>query len=324
MDKFAKEYRLRPILLIAFLLLFNVGISISLAQAKPACGLVPRLTVGEWARVASGSANNLRDQPTTSGAVVGRIPPGDIMQVVDGPRCADGYAWWQVRYGMQTGWTAEGNPTRGVYWLEPLAEPPPSETGEFLHTGGLLLNPDGCQAPPDDYTRLTVNGATLNTRTLAMLDHAQALYAGYGGVTVNFRRAIMQGSYNPGGVQASFGTHDGGGAVDLSVRSLEKDRHVLADDIPLMLRALRVAGFAAWLRDTNELYKGSPIHIHAIAIGDKELSEAARGQLDGPFGYLRGYNGLPQDSGVPLPDTSGDLVLCQWMLDLGFSDMRGK
>jgi hypothetical protein len=297
----------------------------STALAQPTtCGLAPRLIIGAWARAASGSANNLRDQPTTKGAVVGRIPPGDIMQVVDGPRCADGYRWWEVRYGMQTGWTAEGNPKTGAYWLEPLAAPPTSTGGEFLHTGGLLLNPDGCQAPPDDYTRLTVNSATLNTRTLAMLDHAQELYAGYGGVIVNFRRAIMQGSYNPGGVQASFGTHDGGGALDISVRSFEKDRRVLTDDIPLMLRALRVAGFAAWLRSANELYKGSPIHIHAIAIGDKELSEAARGQIDGPFGYLRGYNGLPQDSGTPLPDTSGDLVLCQWMLDLGYGDLRGE
>ena len=29
----------------------------------------------------------------------------------------------------------------------------------------------------------------------------------------------------------------------------------------------RVAGFAAWLRHEDELYDGSVIHIHAIAIG---------------------------------------------------------
>jgi hypothetical protein len=85
---------------------------------------------------------------------------------------------------------------------------------------------------------------------------------------------------------------------------------------------MRIAGFAAWLRDFDELYPGSPIHIHAIAIGDAELSEAASEQIDGPFGYLRGYNGLPQDSGVPLPDTSGDLVVCPWMTVLGYDDMR--
>jgi hypothetical protein len=105
------------------------------------------------------------------------------------------------------------------------------------------------------------------------------------------------------------------------VRSRENWR-VLADEIWPLVRALRVAGFAAWLRDTDELYPGSPIHIHAIAIGDAELSPAARGQIDGPFGYLRGYNGLPQDSGIPLPDTSGALVICPWMVELGFKDLR--
>lgn len=36
-----------------------------------------------------------------------------------GPECSGGFAWWQVRYGGQIGWTAEGGD--GVYWLEPVA-----------------------------------------------------------------------------------------------------------------------------------------------------------------------------------------------------------
>src|SRR5258706_15354153 len=76
--------------------------------------------------------------------------------------------------------------------------------------------------------------------------------------------AITQGSYHDNGA-ASFGTHLGGGAVDLSVL-----RHstytVLWNDIEPLLHALRVAGFAAWLREYGELYSNSPIHIHAIAI----------------------------------------------------------
>jgi hypothetical protein len=184
-----------------------------------------------------------------------------------------------------------------------------------------VVEPDGCATPPDDYTRVWINGVQLNARTLAMLDHAHALYAAQGGV-LDFRTGLTQGSYNAGGVAASFGTHDGGGAVDLSVRN-PADWAVMYDEIEPMLRTLRVAGFAAWLRDTGELYPDSPIHIHAIAIGDRELSEDARAQIDGRFGYLRGYNGLPQMNGFPVPDRYGGPVICAWMRDLGFDDLRG-
>ncbi len=181
--------------------------------------------------------------------------------------------------------------------------------------------PPGCLQPPDDYTRVWVNGALLNTRTLAMLDHAQALYTANGGTRVDFRLALTQGSYSTS-VSASFGTHDGGGAVDLSVRS-PIDWAVLESEIDPMIRALRTAGFAAWLRAENELYPGSPIHIHAIAIGDADLSPAARAQIDGRFGYLRGYDGLPQVNGIPRPDPYGGPTLCAWMVAQGFGDLRG-
>ena len=69
----------------------------------------------------------------------------------------------------------------------------------------------------------------------------------------------------------SFGTHLGGGAVDLSVIQ-HPEWVVLWDEVDPLIRALRVSGFAAWLRDYGEIYPDSPIHIHAIAIGDAELS----------------------------------------------------
>ncbi|MBN1679234.1 MAG: hypothetical protein JW966_03010 [Anaerolineae bacterium] len=197
----------------------------------------------------------------------------------------------------------------------------PAAWGYAGSTPTPFVEPAGCWEPPDDYTRLWVNGGQFNLRTITMLDHAQALYTAQGGV-IDFRLAITQGGYNGGAVAASFGTHDGGGAVDLSVRS-RADWSVMTGEIGPMVYALRVAGFAAWLRDTDELYPGSPIHIHAIAIGDVELSEAARAQIDGTFGYLRGYNGLPQVNGIPIPDRYGGPILCQWMIDRGFYDMRG-
>jgi hypothetical protein len=163
-----------------------------------------------------------------------------------------------------------------------------------------------------------VNGETLNLRTLSMLGHAQALYGGEVELT---GYAITQGSYSTS-VSASFGTHAGGGAVDISV--LRQGTYtILWDDIEPLLRALRLAGFAAWLREYGELYADSPIHIHAVAIGDAELSPAAQEQLTGPAGYFRGYSGLPfPPGGAPTLDRYGGPILCQWMIELGYSDMQ--
>jgi hypothetical protein len=179
--------------------------------------------------------------------------------------------------------------------------------------------PFGCQKPPEDYTRVDVNnGQTLNQRTLVMLTHAQELYGGELELTAY---AITQGSYTDT-VDASFGTHSGGGAVDLSV--LRRGTYtVLWDDLEPLIRALRAAGFAAWVREYGELYADSPIHIHAIAIGDQELSPAAADQLTGPSGYFRGYSGLPIDMyGAPASDRYGGPILCQWMIDLGYKALR--
>ena len=179
--------------------------------------------------------------------------------------------------------------------------------------------PAGCQKPPEDYTRLEVNeGQTINQRTLAMLTHAQQLYGGELEIT---GYAITQGSYTDA-VGASFGTHSGGGAVDLSV--LRRGTYtVLWDDLEPLIRALRAAGFAAWLREYGELHPDSPIHIHAIAIGDRELSPAAAEQLTGEAGYFRGSSGLPVDTyGPPTPDRYGGPIVCQWMIDLGYQDLR--
>jgi hypothetical protein len=172
---------------------------------------------------------------------------------------------------------------------------------------------EGCRKPSDDYTLVAINGHQFNQRTYEMLAYAQSLYNGPIDITGS---AITQGSYT-NAVEASFGTHAGGGAVDLSV--IEPGTFaVLYDEINPLIDALRKAGFAAWFRDFNDLYEGSPVHIHAIAIGDRELSLAAREQLAGPFGYFWGYDGLPQEDGTPQRDPHGGPVICDWMMGMGY------
>ncbi|MGH2542146.1 MAG: hypothetical protein ACRDIB_05100, partial [Ardenticatenaceae bacterium] len=123
-------------------------------------------------------------------------------------------------------------------------------------------------------------------------------------------KLLIQGSYAPG-LGASFGTHDGGGAVDIWVVDPD-DRSLLLDDIPQMVTALRQSGFAAWFRPEDMLYDGMYAHIHAIAIGDADLSEDARAQLDGSYGYFAGQNGLPQPE-FNGPDPHGGALVCPWM-----------
>ena len=195
----------------------------------------------------------------------------------------------------------------------------PSHTSTFTPQPTATFNqPAGCLEPNDKYELVEINGMVINQRTFDMLKHAQLLYGGELELTGYH---LTQGSYT-NEVSASFGTHSGGGAVDLSVIQYGTYK-VLYQDIEPLIVALRTAGFAAWLRDFDQLYAGSPIHIHAIAVGDRDLSTAAEDQLTGDFGYFRGYNGLPQPIGIaPIPDEHGGPILCQWMTSQGYDDLR--
>ncbi len=88
--------------------------------ANDADFLAPRLSKGIQARVVdNGLPNVIREQPGSSSTLLGQIPAGDTMIVIDGPRCTtlDKIVWWQVNYNNLIGWTGEGQ--SGTYWLEP-------------------------------------------------------------------------------------------------------------------------------------------------------------------------------------------------------------
>lgn len=121
--------------------------------------------------------------------------------------------------------------------------------------------------------RVIWRGKRLNKRTVAMLMELER--------RVKFTLVFSQGSYNKGGVAASAGTHDGGGAVDVDVS------HLTTSQRRLVVLNARQIGFAAWLRNPNQ---GKwPWHIHMIAIGDDDLSRGAVFQVSE---YRRGHNGL--------------------------------
>lgn len=122
-------------------------------------------------------------------------------------------------------------------------------------------------------SKVSFRGHTLNTRTRSMILHAESRL----GRTLT----LTQGSYNPDGDGSSAGTHDGGGAADLSVSGMTTTTRTT------VLRVLREVGFAAWYRTPAEGDWGP--HMHVIALADTDQSTAARNQAGD---YYLGLNGL--------------------------------
>lgn len=141
--------------------------------------------------------------------------------------------------------------------------------------------------PAHDYTRSYYGQSrrVVNQRTKVMLNAAASLY----GASI----LLTQGSYNRGGVAASAGTHDGGGVVDIAVGQNHADRLRL-------VQCLRRVGFFAWLRTPAQ---GFGYHIHAVAIGDRELSSGARAQVVQGFQDRNGLAGRgPDPDADPYPE----------------------
>lgn len=103
-------------------------------------------------------------------------------------------------------------------------------------------------------TRQAYSGVTLNARTIAMLKAAGHR------ISASCVLDPTKGSYT-GPDNSSKATHAGGGAVDLSIRTLcgLRPRGVV--------KQLRKVGFAAWFRN----WPGNQ-HIHAVAVSDPDMA----------------------------------------------------
>ncbi|ROO84871.1 hypothetical protein EDD29_2400 [Actinocorallia herbida] len=171
------------------------------------------------------------------------------------------YARYQQSLGY-TGLDANGLPGRTS--LTQLG------TGRFTVTAVILPGAE-----------VSVDGFVVNTRTRDMLAEAELL--------LGRDLVLEQGSYNPGGDPTSAGTHDGGGAADISVQGLTTATRTAA------VTALRRVGFAAWLRSPAQ--GDWPWHIHAVAISDTDLSSEAQHQAGDYYLGLNGLAGRGPDDG---------------------------
>lgn len=115
-------------------------------------------------------------------------------------------------------------------------------------------------------------GGNFDQRSIDMLTEAERI----SGIPI----VVTQGAYASGKVAASAGTHDGGGAVDLSVDGLTRDQ------IGRLLLGGRIVGWALWERTPEQ---GFGRHLHGIAVGCPDLSSGAEYQVSE---YLAGRNGL--------------------------------
>jgi peptidoglycan hydrolase-like protein with peptidoglycan-binding domain len=214
-----------------------------------------------------------------------------------GPQTGGAYKRWQQKLG----WPGDGVPgadsltklgakygfnvdVNTVNPVPPVVVPPtttPPTTGT-PDVAQYLTVPE----PAARYNRITYGGKTVNRRTADLLN----LAAVWAGVTIT----LTQGSYNVG-VAASAGTHDGGGVVDINVGAWSTAKR------NAVVQALRKAGFAAWLRTPDD---GFAYHIHACAIGDREMASLAKSQVQS---YFNGRNGLANNG-----PTSGETHWPNW------------
>lgn len=132
-------------------------------------------------------------------------------------------------------------------------------------------------------------GVTLDGRSADMMEEVGRLTSGDGPYPTP-QIGPVQGSFSTR-VQASKGTHSGGGAIDLGLPGAWSETAV--DHLVL---AMRRVGWAAWYRPPNWDRKGGGRHVHGIAVNCPTLARgAARQVLD----YLAGRNGLANGA----PDT---------------------
>ncbi|MEO1170831.1 MAG: hypothetical protein AAFX94_02105 [Myxococcota bacterium] len=138
--------------------------------------------------------------------------------------------------------------------------------------------------PVHDYRKIQRDEVVLNRRTVTMLTAAKQRLG------EDLRLSVLRGSYI-GDEERGAHPHQGGGAVDLNIRPYDAVKSAVA--------ALRAVGFAAWYRSRGERH-----HIHAVAIGDRDLAPAAVWQVGS---FFQGRDGRTRGEGDPYAHLSAEV-----------------
>lgn len=135
----------RYLLLALITALFTAAGAAAQEDGASACPESQFTTWGAVGVVTPGDANNLRDEPSTSGALIGKVEPGEpfIVNYSVDPVCADGYLWREIQTLTQRGWTVEISIDGDEPFIVPYEEPEPREVGTLQEDGSILIDENG-------------------------------------------------------------------------------------------------------------------------------------------------------------------------------------
>jgi hypothetical protein len=102
------------------------------AKPSPIPIATPGVAKGKTARVIATGGLNVRGEASVSAPTVGKLDPGTIVTILEGPVASDDYTWWRIDDDSGTvGWAAGGTP-QDPWLLE--------ESSTSTATGGSLVN----------------------------------------------------------------------------------------------------------------------------------------------------------------------------------------
>lgn len=126
---------------LAALLLFLFSVPVYAQDECPASQFEAWGAIGV---VTPGNANNLRAEPSTSAALVGRVLPGEVFRVnMNGITCAEGYLWREIQTQTQRGWTVEIAVDDDEPFIVPYVAPAPRSVGQRQEDGSFVVEESG-------------------------------------------------------------------------------------------------------------------------------------------------------------------------------------